>query len=244
MARPRAASDSPRVLRAPAEGKRSFIAHAFDSSAATTTASTGCSRSARARGTGDRRCRAPGSRPGCACSTSPSGPGSSRSEAVRILGDAGGVVGIDPSAGMMAASTAAELTLVRGRAEALPFAAGAFDFLSLGFALRHSTTSGGVPRVPPGAQAGRTPAPARDHAAREPARGGAAQGLHAAARCRASRAWSREPGHAAPLPLLLGHDRGRARRRRRCSRRSRRRDSRARERDVQLGILSEYRAVA
>ena len=58
-------------------------------------------------------------------------------EAVRIVGDAGSVVGIDPSAGMMAASGPGGLVLVRGRAEALPFAAGAFDFLSLGFALRH-----------------------------------------------------------------------------------------------------------
>ena len=57
-------------------------------------------------------------------------------EAVRIVGDAGSVVGVDPSAGMMAAS-AGGLVLVRGRAEALPFAHQAFDFLSLGFALRH-----------------------------------------------------------------------------------------------------------
>jgi demethylmenaquinone methyltransferase / 2-methoxy-6-polyprenyl-1,4-benzoquinol methylase len=63
-------------------------------------------------------------------------------EGARIVGDAGSVVGIDPSAGMIAASApslfpAGQLAFVRGRAEALPFAAGAFDFLSLGFALRH-----------------------------------------------------------------------------------------------------------
>jgi demethylmenaquinone methyltransferase/2-methoxy-6-polyprenyl-1,4-benzoquinol methylase len=58
-------------------------------------------------------------------------------EAARILGDARSVVGIDPSAGMIAASAPEAFALVRGRAEALPFAAGAFDFLSLGFALRH-----------------------------------------------------------------------------------------------------------
>jgi demethylmenaquinone methyltransferase/2-methoxy-6-polyprenyl-1,4-benzoquinol methylase len=57
-------------------------------------------------------------------------------EAARIVGSAGGVVGIDPSAGMMA-SSAEGLVLVRGRAESLPFARQAFDFLSLGFALRH-----------------------------------------------------------------------------------------------------------
>lgn len=70
------------------------------------------------------------------------GTGLVAGEGARIVGDAGSVVGIDPSAGMIAASApplfpAGQLTLVRGRAEALPFAAGAFDFLSLGFALRH-----------------------------------------------------------------------------------------------------------
>jgi demethylmenaquinone methyltransferase/2-methoxy-6-polyprenyl-1,4-benzoquinol methylase len=64
------------------------------------------------------------------------GTGLVAKQAARIVGAAGSVVGIDPSTGMMAAS-ANELVLVRGRAEALPFAAGAFDFLSLGFALRH-----------------------------------------------------------------------------------------------------------
>ena len=56
-------------------------------------------------------------------------------EAAQIVGGAGGVVGIDPSAGMMAAARG--LVLVRGRAEALPFADRTFDFVSLGFALRH-----------------------------------------------------------------------------------------------------------
>ena len=58
-------------------------------------------------------------------------------EAVRILGDARSVVGVDPSAGMMAAAAAGGPALVQGRAERLPFADAAFDFLSLGYALRH-----------------------------------------------------------------------------------------------------------
>jgi demethylmenaquinone methyltransferase/2-methoxy-6-polyprenyl-1,4-benzoquinol methylase len=58
-------------------------------------------------------------------------------EALSIVGAAGGVVGIDPSAGMLAQSEAHGLTLARGRAEALPFAAQSFDFLCLGYALRH-----------------------------------------------------------------------------------------------------------
>ncbi len=65
------------------------------------------------------------------------GTGLVAKEAVRILGDPRAVVGIDPSAGMMGALGPAGLALVRGRAEALPFGAREFDFLSLGFALRH-----------------------------------------------------------------------------------------------------------
>jgi demethylmenaquinone methyltransferase / 2-methoxy-6-polyprenyl-1,4-benzoquinol methylase len=58
-------------------------------------------------------------------------------EAVDIVGDRGCVIGVDPSAGMLAQSELHGLTLARGRAEALPFAARSFDFLCLGYALRH-----------------------------------------------------------------------------------------------------------
>jgi len=59
-------------------------------------------------------------------------------EARRIVGPAGLVIGIDPSLGMMAAADGlAGVPLVQGRAEALPFADASFDFVSLGFALRH-----------------------------------------------------------------------------------------------------------
>ncbi|MGH8709599.1 MAG: class I SAM-dependent methyltransferase [Burkholderiales bacterium] len=58
-------------------------------------------------------------------------------EALPIVGAAGSVIGIDPSAGMLAQSEAHGLTLARGHAEALPFAARSFDFLCLGYALRH-----------------------------------------------------------------------------------------------------------
>ena len=59
-------------------------------------------------------------------------------EAKRIVGASGMVVGVDPSLGMMtAADGLAGVPLVQGRAEALPFADGSFDFVSLGFALRH-----------------------------------------------------------------------------------------------------------
>ena len=64
------------------------------------------------------------------------GTGLVAKEALRIVGAQGGVTGIDPSAGMMSA-VGAGLPLVRGRAESLPFAAASFDFVTLGFALRH-----------------------------------------------------------------------------------------------------------
>jgi demethylmenaquinone methyltransferase/2-methoxy-6-polyprenyl-1,4-benzoquinol methylase len=58
-------------------------------------------------------------------------------EATPIVGAAGGVIGVDPSAGMLAQSGLHGLTLVRGRAESLPFAAQSFDFVCMGYALRH-----------------------------------------------------------------------------------------------------------
>lgn len=65
-------------------------------------------------------------------------------EAVGVVGDRGCVIGVDPSAGMLAQSEAHGLTLARGRAEALPFAAQSFDFLCMGYALRHLPDLGAV----------------------------------------------------------------------------------------------------
>jgi demethylmenaquinone methyltransferase/2-methoxy-6-polyprenyl-1,4-benzoquinol methylase len=59
-------------------------------------------------------------------------------EAARIVGDPQLVTGVDPSAAMMgSAALPAGVHLVEGRAEALPLADGMFDFLSMGYALRH-----------------------------------------------------------------------------------------------------------
>jgi demethylmenaquinone methyltransferase/2-methoxy-6-polyprenyl-1,4-benzoquinol methylase len=59
-------------------------------------------------------------------------------EEVAITGDAKLVLGIDPSIGMIEqARRTMHLTTVLGVAEELPLAEGSFDFLSMGYALRH-----------------------------------------------------------------------------------------------------------
>ncbi|KAF7598468.1 MAG: dimethylmenaquinone methyltransferase [Candidatus Dactylopiibacterium carminicum] len=57
--------------------------------------------------------------------------------AVQITGDAALVTGVDPSPGMMAQAQLPGVTLVEGRAEAIPYPDASFDFLSMGYALRH-----------------------------------------------------------------------------------------------------------
>lgn len=61
-------------------------------------------------------------------------------EAMAILGPTGALVGVDPSVGMLAEwrrVLGARASLVRGTAEALPVADAGFDFVALGYALRH-----------------------------------------------------------------------------------------------------------
>ncbi len=58
-------------------------------------------------------------------------------EAVKLVGDPALVVGVDPSAGMMACADLPGVQLIEGRAEAIPFPDASFDFLSMGYALRH-----------------------------------------------------------------------------------------------------------
>ena len=59
-------------------------------------------------------------------------------EAVTIVGDPTCVIGVDPSAGMMACShLPAGVGLIEGVAEAIPLGDGCADFVSMGFALRH-----------------------------------------------------------------------------------------------------------
>lgn len=59
-------------------------------------------------------------------------------EAVTIVGDSKKVVGVDPSLGMLRSSSQPlDIVAVQGMAESLPFANDRFDFLSMGFAMRH-----------------------------------------------------------------------------------------------------------
>jgi demethylmenaquinone methyltransferase/2-methoxy-6-polyprenyl-1,4-benzoquinol methylase len=58
-------------------------------------------------------------------------------EAVKLVGDPALVIGVDPSPGMMSQAHLPGVQLVEGRAEAIPFPDASFDFLSMGYALRH-----------------------------------------------------------------------------------------------------------
>lgn len=61
-------------------------------------------------------------------------------EAAKILGTAEHITCLDPSSGMLAvARNKIKARLVQGRAEAMPFPVNSFDFLTMGYALRHVT---------------------------------------------------------------------------------------------------------
>ena len=59
-------------------------------------------------------------------------------EALAIVGERGSVLGVDPSPGMMnEADLGGAAAMVEGRAEAIPRPDASFDFLVMGYALRH-----------------------------------------------------------------------------------------------------------
>lgn len=61
--------------------------------------------------------------------------------AAQILGSAQNITCLDPSAGMLAvARSKLPATFVQGRAEKMPFPENSFDFLTMGYALRHVTS--------------------------------------------------------------------------------------------------------
>ncbi len=66
------------------------------------------------------------------------GTGLVAKQAAAIIGDPTGVTGVDPSPGMLKnAQVPAGVNVVEGRAEQIPFPDNSFDFLSMGYALRH-----------------------------------------------------------------------------------------------------------
>ncbi len=58
-------------------------------------------------------------------------------EALALIGPAGRLVGVDPSPGMLAQANLPGADLREGRAESLPCESGEFDFVTMGYALRH-----------------------------------------------------------------------------------------------------------
>jgi demethylmenaquinone methyltransferase/2-methoxy-6-polyprenyl-1,4-benzoquinol methylase len=66
------------------------------------------------------------------------GPGLMAQRAAEITGPSGYIVGLDPSLGMLReARKGSPQNLVQGVAETLPFRSASFDFLCMGYALRH-----------------------------------------------------------------------------------------------------------
>jgi demethylmenaquinone methyltransferase/2-methoxy-6-polyprenyl-1,4-benzoquinol methylase len=79
-----------------------------------------------------------GLKPGMRVLDVAAGTGLVTREALAIVGDSSNVTGLDPSGAMMRSGLQAlQVALVQGTAERLPFADGHFDFVSMGFALRH-----------------------------------------------------------------------------------------------------------
>ena len=71
------------------------------------------------------------------------GTGLLAAQACILAGAAALVTGVDPSPGMMAASKLPDtMVMIEGRAESLPFPDNHFDFLSMGYALRHISDLG------------------------------------------------------------------------------------------------------
>lgn len=69
------------------------------------------------------------------------GTGLVATAAQKIMGSAETITCLDPSAGMLGvAKTKLAARFVQGRAEELPFEDNSFDFLTMGYALRHVTT--------------------------------------------------------------------------------------------------------
>ena len=78
-----------------------------------------------------------GLKPGMRVLDVATGTGLVAREALAVIGDSGSLVGLDPSAGMLTEAAQLRVPLVRALGERIPFADASFDFVSMGFALRH-----------------------------------------------------------------------------------------------------------
>ncbi|MGZ5583686.1 MAG: class I SAM-dependent methyltransferase [Usitatibacter sp.] len=78
-----------------------------------------------------------GLRPGMQVLDIATGTGLVAREALATVGSAGSVIGLDPSEGMLEQAGVLEIPLVRALGEKLPCRDASFDFVSMGFALRH-----------------------------------------------------------------------------------------------------------
>jgi len=88
-----------------------------------------------------RTLREQGLRPGDRLLDVACGTGLVAVEAAKILGTAENITCLDPSAGMLdVARTKLAAHFVLGRAEQIPLADNSFDFLTMGYALRHVTS--------------------------------------------------------------------------------------------------------
>lgn len=142
------APDMPRVVHAPHEplteyyadeqSRAGFVRDMFDSTAS----DYDRMESVLGMGTGlwyrGQALERAGLRPGMRVVDVGVGTGLVAREAARITQDPQLVTGVDPSPGMMASAKVPEgVSLVEGMAENIPFADASFDFLSMGYALRH-----------------------------------------------------------------------------------------------------------
>ena len=95
------------------------------------------------RGYRRRALRYAGLRPGMRVLDVACGTGLTTKSGLGLVGPSGYVVGLDPSSGMLReARKGPSRNLVQGVGEALPFPDASFDFLSMGYALRHVSDLG------------------------------------------------------------------------------------------------------
>jgi demethylmenaquinone methyltransferase / 2-methoxy-6-polyprenyl-1,4-benzoquinol methylase len=124
----------------PSDGdRRAFVTTLFDGAAGHYDRVCGLMSFGSGRWYRERALQRAGLRPGMTLLDVATGTGLVARAAARVLSDASAVTGVDPSAGMLRRARAVHAgPLVQGRMEDLPFGNGRFDFLTIGYALRHA----------------------------------------------------------------------------------------------------------